>query len=162
MLVVETIAKIRRAFFVQKKSIKEICRDLRVSRKVVRKIIRSDAIEFHYQRSTQPLPKIGPWRDRLESLLLKNEDKPARERLTLVRLFEELRGFGYDGSYDAVRRYAISWRKKRGRALAQAYVPLAFAPGEAYPFDWSHEIVVLNGATVTVKVAHRRECNCER
>ena len=34
MLVVETIAKIRRAFFVQKKSIKEICRDLRVSRKV--------------------------------------------------------------------------------------------------------------------------------
>jgi hypothetical protein len=31
MLVVETIAKIRRAFFVQKKSIKEICRDLRVS-----------------------------------------------------------------------------------------------------------------------------------
>jgi IstB-like ATP binding protein len=38
MLVVETIAKIRRAFFVQKKPIKEICRDLRVSRKAVRKI----------------------------------------------------------------------------------------------------------------------------
>jgi transposase len=159
MLVVETIAKIRRAFFVQKKSIKEICRDLRVSRKVVRKIVRSDATEFHYERSTQPLPKIGPWRGRLESLLLENEDKPARERLTLVRLFEELRGFGYDGSYDAIRRYAISWRKKRGTVLAQAYVPLAFAPGEAYQFDWSHEIVVLNGTTVTVKVAHMRLCH---
>jgi transposase len=159
MLVVETIAKIRRAFFVQKKSIKEICRDLRVSRKVVRKIVRSDATEFHYERSTQPLPKIGPWRDRLDCLLLTNEDKPARERLTLVRLFEELRGFGYSGSYDAVRRYAISWRKERGAALAQAYVPLAFAPGEAYQFDWSHEIVVLNGATVTVKVAHLRLCH---
>lgn len=159
MLVVETIAKIRRAFFVQKKSIKEICRDLRVSRKVVRKIVRSDATEFHYERSTQPLPKIGPWRDRLDSLLSENEDKPARERLTLVRLFEELGGFGYDGSYDAVRRYAISWRKERGAALAQAYVPLAFAPGEAYQFDWSHEIVVLNGATVTVKVAHMRLCH---
>jgi transposase len=159
MLVVETIAKIRRAFFVQKKSIKEICRDLRVSRKVVRKIIRSDATEFHYERSTQPLPKIGPWRDRLDCLLRENEEKPARERLTLVRLFEELRGFGYDGSYDAVRRYVISWRKERGAALAQAYVPLAFAPGEAYQFDWSHEVVVLNGATVTVKVAHMRLCH---
>jgi transposase len=159
MLVVETIAKIRRAFFVQKKSIKEICRDLRVSRKVVRKIVRSDATEFHYERSTQPLPKIGPWRDRLDCLLRENEDKPVRERLTLVRLFEELRGFGYGGSYDAVRRYAISWRKERGAALAQAYVPLAFAPGEAYQFDWSHEIVVLNGATVTVKVAHMRLCH---
>jgi hypothetical protein len=41
MLVVETVAKIRRAFFVQGKSIKAICRELGVSRKVVRKVIRS-------------------------------------------------------------------------------------------------------------------------
>jgi hypothetical protein len=38
-------------------------------------------------------------------------------------------------------------------------VPLSFAPGEAYQFDWSHEIVLLNGATVTVKVAHVRLCH---
>ena len=44
-------------------------------------------------------------------------------------------------------------------ALAQAYVPLTFAPGEAYQFDWSHEVVVLNGATVTVKAAHMRLCH---
>ena len=31
MLVVETIAKIRRAYFVQKKAIKEICRELNIS-----------------------------------------------------------------------------------------------------------------------------------
>jgi hypothetical protein len=37
-------------------------------------------------------------------------------------------------------------------------VPLSFAPGEAYQFDWSHEVVLLNGATVTVKVAHVRLC----
>jgi hypothetical protein len=41
MLVVEAIAKIRRAFFVQKKPINAICREFRVSRKVVRKAIRS-------------------------------------------------------------------------------------------------------------------------
>jgi hypothetical protein len=46
MLVVETIAKIRRAYFAQKKPIKTICRELRVSRKVVRKVIRSQATEF--------------------------------------------------------------------------------------------------------------------
>ena len=159
MLVVETIAKIRRAYFSLGKPIKEICRDLRVSRKVVRKVIRSNATEFHYERSTQPLPRIGPWRERLESLLDENEGKSARERLTLVRLFEELRGFGYSGSYAAVRRYALGWRKKRGAALTQAYVPLTFAPGEAYQFDWSHEIVVLDGVTTTVKVAHVRLCH---
>ena len=42
---------------------------------------------------------------------------------------------------------------------AAAYVPLSFAPGEAYQFDWSHEVVLLSGVTVTVKVAHVRLCH---
>ena len=88
MLVVETIAKIRRAFFVQKKPIKAICREFRMSRKVVRKVIRSEATEFRYERGRQPLPRIDPCRDQLDGLLLANEEKPARERLTLIRIFE--------------------------------------------------------------------------
>ena len=159
MLVVETIAKIRRAFFVQGKAIKAICRELGVSRKVVRKVIRSGSTEFHYEREDQPLPKIGRWRDTLDQLLLANEAKTSRERLTLIRLFEELHGRGYDGGYDAVRRYARRWAKRHGQTTAAAYVPLSFAPGEAYQFDWSYEIVVLNGVTVTVKAAHVRLCH---
>jgi transposase len=159
MLVVETIAKIRRAFFVQRKPIKTICRELRVSRKVVRKVIRSQATEFHYERGRQPLPRIDPWRDQLDAVLLANEEQPARARLTLIRIFEELRALGYEGSYDAVRRYAKGWRAKRGAAMAEAYVPLSFAPGEAYQFDWSHEVVLINGVTVTVKIAHVRLCH---
>jgi len=149
MLVVETIAKIRRAYFAQNKPIKTICRELRVSRKAVRKVIRSQATEFRYQRGRQPLPRIDPWRDQLDGLLLENEGKSARERLTLIRLFEELRALGYEGSYDAVRRYAKRWRAERGAATAEAYVPPSFAPGEAYQFDWSHEVVLINGTTVT-------------
>ena len=159
MLVVETIAKIRRAYFGQQKSIRSICRDLKVSRKVVRKVIRTGATEFQYQRTTKPLPKIGPWRAELDELLLSNERKPARDRLTLIRLFEELRGRGYDGGYDAVRRYARAWQAERGAATAEAFVPLSFAPGEAYQFDWSHEVVVIGGVTSVVKVAHVRLCH---
>jgi hypothetical protein len=33
---------------------------------------------------------------------------------------------------------------------------LSFAPGEAFQFDWSHEVVVIAGVTTTVKVAHMR------
>ena len=124
MLVVERIAKIRRAFFSQGKSIKAICRELRVSRKVVRKVIRSGATEFRYEREEQPLPKIGRWRDILDQLLSANETKAARERLTLIRIFEELRERGYEGGYDAVRRYARRWAKDHGTATAEAYVPL--------------------------------------
>ena len=159
MLVVETIAKIRRAFFRDGKPIKAICRDLGVSRKVVRKVIRSGATEFRYEREVQPRPKIGRWSDELDQLLTANEGKAPRERLTLIRIYEELRDRGYDGGYDAVRRYARKWAKDCGQATAAAYVPLSFAPGEAYQFDWSHEIVLLSGVTVTVKVAHVRLCH---
>ena len=92
MLIVETIAKVRRAFFGQGKSIKAICRELGISRKVVRKVVRSGATAFRYEREDQPLPKIGRWRDTLDQLLSANEAKASRERLTLIRLFEELRG----------------------------------------------------------------------
>ena len=159
MLVLETIAKIRRAYFVQGKAIKAICRELGVSRKVVRKVLRSEATEFHYERDEQPLPRIGPWQEALDGLLAANEGKAARERLTLIRIFEELRGRGYEGGYDAVRRYARGWQRDRASTSVDAHVPLSFAPGEAYQFDWSHEIVVINGTTVTVKVAHLRLCH---
>jgi hypothetical protein len=95
MLIVETIAKVRRAYFVQQKPIRAICREFRLSRKVVRKVIRSAATEFRYERGRQPRPRLDPWLDRLDGLLLANEEKAARERLTLIRVFDELRGLGY-------------------------------------------------------------------
>jgi len=159
MFVVETVARIRRAHFVQGKSIKLICRELRVSRKVVRKVLRSAATEFHYEREQQPRPRLGAWREMLDELLTANEAKASRERLTLIRVFEALRGLGYEGGYDAVRRYARVWGRSRSSGTADAYVPLSFAPGEAYQFDWSHEVVLINGTTVTVKVAHLRLCH---
>ncbi|HEV7386693.1 MAG TPA: IS21 family transposase [Phenylobacterium sp.] len=159
MMTMETIGRIRRDFLVKGKTIKEIARDLRMSRNTVRKVLRSQATAFEYTRSVQPLPKLGPWTGTLDGLLADNEVKPARERLTLIRVFETLRGLGYDGGYDAVRRYARRRRTGRTGGMAEVYVPLVFAPGEAYQFDWSHEIVVLNGTTTTVKVAHLRLCH---
>jgi transposase len=159
MLIVETIAKIRRLALVHGKSIKQICRELKVSRKVVRKILRSGETEFHYERKHQPLPRMGAWREALDQLLSVNASRPPRERLTRIRIYEELQALGYNGSYSSVWRHARSWEKERGSTTTEAYVPLIFAPGEAYQFDWSHEVVVINGVTTIVKVAHVRLCH---
>ena len=159
MLIVETIGRIRREHLVKGKSIKEIARDLNISRNTVRKVLRSGETAFSYEREVQPRPKLGRWKAEIDRLLGANVESTARERLTLIRIFEELRVLGYDGGYDAVRRYARSWSRAHAHQTAAAYVPLSFAPGEAYQFDWSHEIVVLSGVTVTVKVAHVRLCH---
>jgi transposase len=159
MLVVETIGRIRREHLVKGKSIKEIARDLKISRNTVRKILRSGETSFSYEREVQPRPRLGRWKADLDRLLTANAGTSARERLTLIRLFEELRALGYEGGYDAVRRYARTWSREHASQTVAAFVPLSFAPGEAYQFDWSHEIVVMNGVTVTVKVAHMRLCH---
>ena len=147
------------AHFSQGTSIKEIARELGMSRNTVRKILRSEETSSTYEREIQPRPKLGRWKTDIDRMLAKNADAPARERLTLIRLFAELRALGYEGGYDAVRRYAKSWAREHANQTASAYVPLSFAPGEAYQFDWSHEIVVLDGATVTLKAAHVRLCH---
>ena len=54
---------------------------------------------------------------------------------------------------------ACEKRHATEQSTTAAYVPLSFAPGEAYQFDWSHEVVLLNGVTVTVKVARVRLCH---
>src|SRR4051794_22130857 len=159
MLIVETIARIRREHFIKGKTIKEIARDLKVSRNTVRKVLRSGETSFEYERVVQPRPKLGRWATELDGLLAGNAAKAAREQLTLIRVFEELRERGYDGGDDAGRRYARRWSKERGQSSAAAYVPLTFAPGEAYQFDWSHEVVLIDGTTVIVKVAHVRLCH---
>jgi transposase len=104
MLRVETIGRIRREHFIKGKTIREIARDLRVSRNTVRKVLRSGDTSFEYERDVQPRPKLGRWTADLDELLVGNATKAAREQLTLIRLFEELRGRGYEGGYDALAK----------------------------------------------------------
>jgi hypothetical protein len=68
-------------------------------------------------------------------MLASNEAKLRRERLTLIQIFEALRERGYEGGYDAVRRYARVWQRDRAASTVGAFIPLSFALGEAYPFD---------------------------
>jgi len=159
MLVVETIARIRRAHFVQGKTIKAISRELGIARNTIRRILRSGETSVAYQRDVQPRPKLGQWTEELDRRLIANDRLPRRERLGLIRIFEDLRDAGYQGGYDAVRRYDQARRRKQGKGSSDAFVPLSFAPGEAYQFDWSYEIVVLHGITTPIKVAQVRLCH---
>ena len=159
MLVLETVLRIRREHAAGK-AIKAIMRDLHLSRKVVRKAIRSLEADMGYRREVQPLPKLAPFQARLDALLEEDEARPRREKLRLTRIHDLLLREGFDGSYDAVRRYAARWRQVRRRDVmdAPAFIPLLFRPGEAYQFDWSHEDVEIAGKPMRVKVAHVRLC----
>ena len=156
MIGVDLIGQIRRAFFDQRRPIKEIVRTLSVSRSTVRKVIRGQETEFRYARGVQPARKLGEWIAALTEILEAEASLPKRERRSTQRLFEELRGRGYEGAHDSVHRFAKTWREERARAPTHAFVPLSFAPGEAYQFDWSHETITLQGLPLMIKAAHMK------
>ena len=154
MICVEKIGMVRRYYFVEKMSIREICRILKMGRVTVRKIIRSSVTEFKYVRKSQPYPKLEHWRERLEKILEENEALPKKLRRRMNRIWKELVNDGYDGGYASIYRYAKKWRVAHGKQQAQAFIPLIFEPGEAYQFDWSEEKGVMAGELTTVTVAH--------
>lgn len=153
----ETIRKIRLAYHRDKKPLHRIAREFRMSRNTVKKIIRSGVTELSYVRKSQPRPRLGPFEGRLSEMLA--EEKPARERRTARVLFEELKGEGFEGGYDSVRRYVRQWRSREKDLTVKAFIPLVFDPGEAFQFDWSYEDVELGGVPVRVKVAQLRLCH---
>ena len=53
----------------------------------------------------------------------------------------------------------LGWRAEHERTVRRVFIPLAFAAGEAYQFDWSYETVELGGQVQPVKVAHLRLCD---
>ena len=79
MLVVETIARIRRDNLVKGVPIKKLARDLRVSKNTIRKVVRGDATSHTYERKIQPMPKLGPWVEELERQLEANERTKRRD-----------------------------------------------------------------------------------
>lgn len=128
---VDTIARIRFEHYQNGKGIKRIARELGVARDTVRKVLRSGATAFSYKREVQPLPKLGAWVEVLSGILEAEASLPKRERRSTQRLFEELRGRGYDGAHDSVHRFVRAWRQDRARLPAPAFIPLRFEPGEA-------------------------------
>jgi hypothetical protein len=54
----------------------------------VRRVLRSGATSFEYERDIQPRPKLGRWTEDLDALLAGNSAKPSREQLTLIWIFE--------------------------------------------------------------------------
>ena len=106
MVTVDTIARVRRAYFVQGKDQGD-CAGSAAGAEHGAVIVRAEAeTERRYVRKEQPLPQLGPFVAALQAMVAANATRPKRERLTYQRMFEELRLKGYRGGYDNVRRYA--------------------------------------------------------
>lgn len=157
MLEVDTIRKIRLALS-KGMSIREAARKYTKSRNTIRKVLRSGKTRFTYKSKEKRYPALGGYIEALEALLVAEAGVSPRKRRTILSLYEELQGKGYEGSYSAVRRYARQW-KGESASLSEVYVPLTFGKGEAFQFDWSSEEIEVADKVTRVGVAQFRLCH---
>ena len=151
----ETALKIRRLCLVEGKSISEVARRFHLSRTTVRKYLKDDQPPAYHQSKPRARPQLGDYEETLVRWLEQDQSRPQREQRTAMRLFEDLQSEGYAGAYDSVVRFVRAHRQGANKAT-DAFIPLSFDPGEAYQFDWSHEMVELGGMPQKIKVAHFR------
>lgn len=154
----ETIGKIRRMYHVKGKKIKEIARELGVSKNTVKKVIRSDETKFEFAKQVRKKPVIDGYRNKLKTILIENSKEPKRRNLTAKKIYERLQELGYKGSYETVNLMIRELRREEGKSNQQVFIPLKFAPGEAFQFDWGEEEIYLAGEIVRVKAARIKLC----
>ncbi len=137
--------------------IREIARRTGLSRNTVRKYLASKDLEPAYPSRKSP-SKLDSYEETLTNWLFRESRRHRKQRRTVKRLYRDLVELGYTGSYDRVAAFARQWRQAQQEAKLQAakhaYVPLKFAPGEAFQFDWSEDWVKINGVSTKLQIAH--------
>ena len=152
-------AKVRRMKFRDGLSISEIARRTSLSRNTIKGWLQESArSEMSYRRVPGP-KKVDGHAEWLRLALDTDSRRPRRERRTALRLWAQLKEQGFTGSYSRVTEFIRARRSEAGAVTARsAYVPLSFAWGEAFQFDWSDEGIVIGGIWRKVQLAHMKLC----
>ncbi len=155
----DMIGRIRRMSRRGKKSAREISRTTGLSRNTVAKWLHDENTDAPKYRRVEQSNKLNAFHEVLKQALKADARRPKRERRTAKALYLEIKRAGYVGGYSRVTDFVRAWRKGEGQAaLVNAFVPLSFALGEAFQFDWSEEGLVVGGIYYRVQVSHLKLC----
>lgn len=157
MISMEMMGKIRRMYFRDQLSLHEITKRTGLSRNTIRKWIRApEATQPVYQRRAL-FNKLSPFHATLEQALKADALRPKSQRHTAKALLAQIRAEGYDGGYSQLTAFIRAWHGQQGKSL-RAFVPLSFALGEAFQFDWSEEGLLIGGIYRRMQVVHLKLC----
>jgi len=150
MIKVERIEQIRRAYHIEKKSIRQIAKEMGHSRDTVSRAIDSAEPRQYTLGKPRRAPKLGPYKVQIQELVAENEKLPRKQKYTWKKIYEAIAAKGYQGSESTLRHYLsqIGWKKKK----PAVYLPLEFDPGTDGQVDWGEAEVIMAGEQITVQL----------
>jgi transposase len=150
MLTVDHFEIIRRKVLLDGESQREVARELGHSRKTVAKALAHPTPPGYRGSKARKSPVMDPVRSIIEAWLEADKTAPPKQRHTAARIFERLRDeHQFKGSESTVRRFVAGLKTQQPK---EAYMPLAFDPGEEGQVDWGEAKVIQNGIEGTVQL----------
>jgi transposase len=160
MINVEKREEIRRAFYVEGKKIRQIVRELGISRRTVRKALKADGPVKYTLKEPRGAPVLGPYKVQIDELLTKNKSLPPKQQYTSPTIYAAIYAQGYRGATSSLRHYIGQKRKELRQP--KLYLPLEFDPGGDAQVDWGEADVILAGKQQTVQLLVVRLCYSRR
>jgi len=155
VLKVDQKEQIRRAFFIEGKSIRQIARERHHDRRTVRAAIRDAGPSRYKLTEPRSRPVLGPYVAIIDEWLAKDQLSPPKQHHTSRRIYHRLvEEHGYTGGESTVRDYV---RKHRARQRP-VFIPLAYEPGEDAQVDFGEAMVIMKGRPLTVQLFVGRLC----
>jgi transposase len=154
MLTVYEWEQVRKAYYIEGKSIRQIARETRRARRTIQRMVDSDEPPSYQRQVPIPTRKLGPYKERIETMLKQNATMPRKQRWTSPRIYEVIRAEGYEGAESTVRHFVAQVRKQL--KPPKLYLPLEFDPGTDAQVDWGEGEVIFNGRQVKVQLFYMK------
>ena len=146
-------------------SIREISRQLEISRNTVRRYLRGAIPGRYAPRKAQVQPAQDRVREEVVKLLTDERDRvvPRKQRLTGARIFRILEKKGFEISERTVRTVVREVKQSLRDPLQHAYLPLEYDPGQDAQVDFFEaEVDKVDEGRVKVHVLLVRACYSKR
>jgi len=155
VLKVDQKEQIRRDFFIEGKSIRQIARERNHDRRTVRAAIRDAGPSRYKLTEPRSRPVLGPYVAIIDEWLAKDQLSPPKQRHTSRRIYHRLvEEHGYTGGESTVREYVHKHRTRQ----RPVFIPLSYEPGVDAQVDFGEAMVIMKGRPLTVQLFVGRLC----
>jgi transposase len=159
MIKVDEKERIRRAYFLQRKSIRQIAREFHHARRTVRKAIYHAGPPQYTRVVPATKPVLGPFTAIIDEWLEQDLSSPRKQRHTARRIYHRLvEEHGFKGGESTVRRYVRQHRPKQRKV----FLPLEYDPGSDAQCDFGTAYVVMGNKPRQVQLFCLRLCYSTR
>jgi transposase len=149
--------QIRRAYFIEDKSIRQIAREGHHHRRTIRQALRDAGPPRYTLRQPRARPVLGPFVHLIQQWLTEDLARPPKQRHTAHRIYQRLVAeYGFPGQESNVRQYVREHRPAQGHP--HLFIPLAYEPGEDAQCDFGEAQVIMMGQPLQVQLFCLRLC----